>query len=169
MGVKTRNQSGDFVVVSQATGLAAATVTAVTGYPFNKKGIVSRLALCAGVKPTGGTSTKVTIDIIKNPTNVTASAITGGTSIFGAVKPTWTWGTSGAAAGDFIEFGTYGAGEVVSTKVPAGWAVGTGLTSGVLQTVSTGDVYAVSFTLDGTATTGSVMSVQFAFDVYPGV
>lgn len=172
MGVKTRNQSGDFVQVAIPTGLAAATVASVGAvYPFVRQGVVSHLVLCAGVKPTGGTATAATIDIIKNPTNVTASAITGGTSIFGATKPSWTWGTAGANAGDFIEFGTTGAGnEVGTSKIPPGWTAGTGLTTGVLNgPFKPGDVLAVQVTLNGTATTGSIMSVQFSFDVYPGV
>ena len=114
--------------------------------------------------------TKATIDVVKNPSNVTASSIVGGTSLFGGTKPSWTWGTSGALAGDYIEFGTTGAGnEVLSTRIPAGWTAGTGLTAGVLSgPFKPGDSFAVSVTLDGTATTGTIMSVLFSFDVYPG-
>lgn len=171
MGVKTRNQSGDFIQVPVASGLAAATVAVLEcAYPFARQGVLSHLILAAGVKPTGGSATAISLDIIKNPSNVTASAVTGGTSIFGATKPSWTWGTSGAAAGDFIEFGSSSAGnEVLSSKVPPGWSVGTGLTTGVLNgPFKPGDVLAVSVTLNGTATTGTIMSALFAFDVYPG-
>jgi hypothetical protein len=171
MGVKSRNQSGDFIQVPVASGLVAATVAVLEcAYPFVRNGVMSHLVLAAGAKPTGGTSTAISLDIIKNPTNVTASAVTGGTSIFGATKPSWTWGTAGALAGDYIEFGTYGAGnEVLSSRIPAGWSAGTGLTSGVLNgPFKPGDSFAVAVTLNGTATTGTIMSVLFSFDVYPG-
>ena len=166
MGVKSRNQSGDYIA-GGATSNGTTTVnllgnptqtgagtTGLVAYPFDRPGQISKIWHSVQVAAVGA-ATKVTFDFLKN-----------GTSIW-TTKPFFTFATGTVKT--VYEFGV-----LPVRAAPVGWSAGVATSNQLWATgggllVVPGDCLAMTIVLDGAdATTKGVVTGGFYVDAYPG-